>query len=131
MNPENTAKLLTAFPLLYRNLREQHFECRYGWFALVWQVSTEIELAAQRGGIPKTAESWPSVSILKEKFGDLRVQGITCSNDGVSEVIRALVEKASQQSRVTCELCGSLGERFEEGRNVEILCAVCRKSTNL
>ncbi len=127
MSPENTTKLLTNFPLLYRNLREQNFECRDGWFALVCQVSSDIELAAQRGGIPKTAKTWPSVGILKEKFGSLRVQGVTCSNAGVNEIIRDLVEKASQQSEVTCESCGSLGERFEEGRNVEVLCAVCRK----
>jgi hypothetical protein len=127
MNPENTARLLTTYPLLYRNLRDQTFECNDGWFDLVWQVSTEIELAAQRGGIPKTAKTWPSVGIVKEKFGSLRVQGITCSNVGVNEVIHDLVERVSQQSMVTCELCGSLGERFEERRNVEVLCTDCRK----
>lgn len=127
MSPENTAKLLTAFPLLYRNLREYHFECRDGWFALVWQVSTEIELAAQRGGIPKIAKAWPSVGILKEKFGSLRVQGVTSSNAVVNKVLRDLVGEASLQSDVTCESCGSMGDKYEEGRNFEVLCATCRK----
>lgn len=61
MNPENTSKLLNAYPLLYRELRDRRFECGDGWFNLVWQVSAEIESAAQLEGIPKTAETWPSV----------------------------------------------------------------------
>lgn len=57
MNPENTQKLLTAYPLLYRELREWRFECGDGWFDIVWQVSAEIEAAAGLEGIPKTAEA--------------------------------------------------------------------------
>lgn len=55
MTPGNTAKLLEAYPLLYRNMRDQIFECGDGWFNLVWQVSAEIEAAAELEGIPKTA----------------------------------------------------------------------------
>lgn len=74
MNLENTQKLLTTYPLLYRELREWGFECGDGWFDLVWQLSAEIELAAYLEGIPKNPEAWPSVRILKQKFGTLRVQ---------------------------------------------------------
>lgn len=52
MNPENTSKLFTAYPLLYRKLRDQEFECGDGWFDLVWQVSAEIESTAQLLRIP-------------------------------------------------------------------------------
>jgi hypothetical protein len=31
MNPENTARLFAAYALLYRNLRDQTFECNDGW----------------------------------------------------------------------------------------------------
>ena len=61
MNPENTARLLNAYPLLYRNLRDQTFECNDGWFDLVDQVSADIESGAQLEGTPKTVEAWPSV----------------------------------------------------------------------
>jgi len=126
MNPENTEKLLTAYPLLYRELRERRFECEDGWFDLVWQVSAAIESAAQLDGIPKTAEAWPSVCILKQKFGELRVQSLY----GYSEAIGALVEKARQRSMETCELCGSpakCDENRELCRQVETLCDNCRK----
>ena len=57
MNPENTARLLNAYPLLYRNLRDQTFECNDGWFDLVDQVSADIESTAQLESTPKTAEA--------------------------------------------------------------------------
>jgi hypothetical protein len=53
MNIENTQKLLTTYPFLYRELIEWGFECGDGWFDLVWQLSAEIESAAYLEGIPK------------------------------------------------------------------------------
>jgi hypothetical protein len=126
MSPENTEKLLAAYPLLYRELREQCFECGDGWFDLVWQVSAEIESTAQHEGIPKTADAWPSVHILKQKFGALRAQSL----NGYSEAIRALVEKAYQRSMETCEICGTPAKCDKERELagwVETLCDTCRK----
>ena len=127
MNLENTEKLLTTYPLLYRELREWGFECGDGWFNLVWQVSAEIESAAHLEGIPKTSEAWPSVRILKQKFGTLRVQ----FDKRVSEHIEALVTKAYKRSLETCELCGVPAKRDRErkfGTWVEPLCENCRKA---
>jgi len=126
MKPENTEKLLAAYPMLYRELRERCFECEDGWFDLVWQISADIEETAQKEGIPKTAEAWPSVHILKQKFGRLRVQSLY----GYSEAIRALVEKAYQRSMETCELCGAPAKCDKERELsgwVEALCDNCRK----
>ncbi|MDD4928309.1 MAG: hypothetical protein PHP85_03400 [Gallionella sp.] len=129
MNPENTARLLAAYPLLYRELREWGFECGDGWFDLIWYLSADIESAARLEGIPETAGSWPSVRILKQKFGSLRVQfGFDVP---VSKSIRALVDKASERSTETCELCGAPGmidRECEQGAWVEALCASCRKT---
>jgi len=130
MNPENTEKLLTTYPLLYRELRDRSFDCGDGWFDLVWQVSAEIESAAQLEGILKTAEAWPSVGILKQKFGALRVQF-----DGrVSEAIEAVAAKAYERSMVICELCGApaqLDRERELGKWEEALCKSCRKAHRL
>lgn len=126
MNPENTSKLLTAYPLLYRNLRDQDFECGDGWFDLVWQVSAEIESTAQLEGIPKTAEAWPSVGILKQKVGTLRVQ----FHGRVNDAIESVATKAYEQSKVICELCGAPTHCDSEQqltRWVETLCDTCRK----
>lgn len=127
MNPENTEKLLTAYPLLYRELRKRCFECGEGWFDLIWQVSAEIESAAQLEGTPKTTGAWPSVGVLKEKFGTLRVQFRT----RVSEAIEALVAKAYERSMETCELCGApaqLDRERELGKWAEARCESCRKA---
>lgn len=75
MNPDNTVKLLNAYPLLYRELREWGFECGDGWFDLVWQLSADIESAAHLEGTPETEEAWPAVRILKQKCGSLREIG--------------------------------------------------------
>lgn len=122
MNPENTAKLLAIYPLLYRNLRNQGFECEDGWFDLIWQVSADIEAAAQLEGTPKTAEAWPSVGVLKNKFGALRIQF-----DGrVSDDIEALVHKAYERSMEICHLCGASALPMQvSNRWAEPLCANC------
>lgn len=126
MNAENTQKLLNAYPLLYRNLREWGFECGDGWFDLVWQLSAEIELAARLEGIPKSSDSWPAVGVLKYKFGDLRVQ----FNAPVSDNIRDLVEKARDLSVNICELCSASCDKApdNEQANTGPLCEGCRKA---
>lgn len=129
MNIENTQKLLTTYPLLYRKLREWGFECNDGWFELVWQLSADIEATARLEGIPEHPDTWPSIRILKEKFGSLRVS--FDFDVEVSETIRALVEQAYQRSLETCELCGSPAQKdsgYEHGRWVETLCDSCRKA---
>jgi len=127
MNDENTKKLLTAYPLLYRKLREWGFECGDGWFDLVWQLSAEIELAARLEGIPENSDSWPSVGVLKYKLGDLRVQFTA----PVSDNIRDLVEKARDLSVNICELCAAPCNKAPESKQVqwvEPLCESCRKA---
>ena len=108
MTPENTEKMLAAYPHLYRNLRNNSFECNDGWFDLIWQISAEIETAAAFEGTSKTSSSWPSVGILKQKFGTLRIQFYRKSNTRVSDAVDAIATKAYEQSKVICELCGGL-----------------------
>lgn len=129
MNPSNTAKLLTAYPLLYRELREWGFECGDGWFDLIWQLSADIESAARLEGTAENAETWPSIRILKQKFGLLRVQfGFDVP---VSETIHELVTKADKKSQEICECCGSpgkIGGECEDRGWVKALCESCRKA---
>lgn len=101
MNQENTEKLLSTYPLLYRNLRGRQFECGDGWFDLVWKLSAEIESAASSESIQKTTESWPAISVLKQKLGELRVS--FSFSVKVSEAIRDLAFKASERSAWICE----------------------------
>lgn len=108
MNRENTENLLSAYPLLYRNLRNGQFECGDGWLDLVCKLSADIESAAQLEGITAGSASWPSISVLKEKFGELRVSFSFPVK--VGEEIRALAIQASKLSIRVCENCGAPSE---------------------
>ena len=104
MSPKNTEKLLSTYPLLYRDLRGRQFECGDGWFDLVWEMSAKIESAAHLEGVSENPESWPVSSVLKELFWELRVSfGFSVK---VSEGIRALAFKESLRSTWICEECG-------------------------
>lgn len=127
MTPENTQKLLAAYPQLYRDLRNQSVECGDGWFDLVWQMSAEIEATATHEGISKTSKALPSICILKQKFGTLRVQ----FHVDVSDAMETIAAKVHEQSQGLCELCGAPAHYDNDqklGRWVETLCDECRKA---
>ncbi len=132
MNECNTEKLLSTYPLLYRNLREYGFQCGDGWFDLVFKTSAEIEAVSVREGTPKTSAEWPSVSCLKEKFGTLRVQ----FHHRVCDAVEAVVSTAYLKSMVVCELCGShvpLQAQYDskvQPKHSETLCGDCRKAAH-
>lgn len=122
VNFENTEKFFAAYPLLYRNLRDRQFECGDGWFDLVWKLSAEIESAAHSEVIHNSTESWPSVSILKQKCGELRVSFSFPVK--VSDGICALATKASESSALVCEECGAVGKSWRA------TCKPCRKGNS-
>ena len=125
MNIENTQKLLTAYSLLYRELREFGFECGDGWFNLIWQLSADIESAARIEGLTENTDAWPRIGVVKQKMGDLRVQ----FNAPVSDNIRVLVEVARKSSIEVCEICAAPCKKPPETVRVgwvESICDSCR-----
>lgn len=127
MNDFNSSRLLSTYPLLYRKLREFGFECGDGWFDLIWQLSADIESAAHLKNIPETLEAWPAVTILKQKFGSLRLS--FSEEVALSEDICSLVDKACEHSRRTCESCGAPANMCPSPRPggwVRTLCTNCR-----
>ncbi|WP_445147260.1 hypothetical protein [Dyella sp. Tek66A03] len=127
MNPENTQRLLSDFPELYRSQRidplRQHtltlvsywgFECGDGWMDLIYGLSQAIELHAKSVGMDIVATQ------VKEKFGTLRFYV-----DGGDDVIRRLIDAAEHESEFTCESCGAPGTLVRKGR-FSTLCESCR-----
>lgn len=123
MNKENTQRLVAAFPGLYRYCgmtnaqrekfhQEGHgayrmqwgFECRDGWFKLIWDLSEAITDYARPRGIEVVAHQ------VKEKFGSLRfyvgIQGVKEECDH----IYAMIDAAEAASATACEFCGKAGE---------------------
>ena len=130
MNFENTTKLLTTYPRLYRELRDFGFECRDGWVNLIWQISADIELAARAEGLAENTDAWPCVGVVKQKMGDLRVQ----FSAPVSDAIRDLVDKARERSNEVCEICAAPCNEVLDLKKVgwmKLLCATCLDIQNL
>lgn len=121
MNAENTKKLLSTYPMLYRGLREFSFECGDGWFGLIWQLSANIESAASLEGIAENSDAWPSVSVVKHKLGDLRVQ----FRLPVSDNIHVLVEDARVLSVGICELCASPCKKTPKNEQLHLTEPLC------
>jgi hypothetical protein len=123
MNLENTNKLCAKFPLLYRDLRRFGIECGDGWFDLLWLLSEKIHASVLQEGIRMDMpDAWPSVTIVKQKFGSLRYP-ISPRNKNID----ALVEAAEEQAKKTCEECGAPGVAEANSRRwVKVLCKQCR-----
>ena len=129
MNEENTLKLLNTFPKLYSNYHANYpperkipfeFQCRDGWFQLVWDLSEKLEaeiVAIEEGNSSMDSKTKvPSAVQVKEKMGTLRFY-ISAETDA----IRGAIREASERSEITCEVCGAPGELCGE-RWVYTLC---------
>ena len=101
---------ITEFKKRYKD----YFPVGEGWRLIVENLVNEIIKIA-----PDT-----EISQIKEKFGTLRFY---CSGDGGDEIGK-LIEKAEQESGVTCEHCGTKEGVTTEGSWIKTLCPKCRKT---
>ena len=73
----------------------------------------------------------PQIEItqIKEKFGTLRfyIGGV---KHEISNSVYSLIERAEQESGVTCEHCGTKDKVTTKGTYILTLCASCRKARN-
>ena len=128
MNPENSLRLQSAFPQLYRfqrldPLRQDQptlfalwgFECGDGWTDLIYRLSQAISAHIESIGLDVVATQ------VKEKFGTLRFYV-----DGGDEEVFRLIDAAEQESATICEACGAPGTLVTKGWH-STLCESCRK----
>jgi hypothetical protein len=127
MNSENSERLLSDFPQLYRLRKfdplrpETHtvfaiwgFECGDGWMDLIYRLSQAITAHAESTGLDVAATQ------VKEKFGTLRFY----VNYGDKDVFR-LIDAAEHESATICELCGAPGTLLTKGWH-STRCDSCR-----
>lgn len=127
MNPENSRRLESDFPQLYRPHRIDPsrldqptlhaiwgFECGDGWRDLIYRLSQAISAHAECVGLDVVATQ------IKEKFGTLRFYV-----DGGDNEIHRLIDAAEQESATICELCGNPGTLVAKGWH-STLCESCR-----
>lgn len=134
MTAEPTERILTAFPLLCRELPlnqgYEHFECGDGWGDLIFDMLVEIDKAF---GNQFQRESF-ILKQVKNKFGLLRVYFLLLYKDnpveetwqiGLRDSIRRAIDKAEVSSKFTCEKCGGKIGNFERKPNFSSLCEKC------
>jgi len=98
-------------------------ECGDGWYRIIDRVACAFENAI--GAMVRenvSAERWPRVRQIKEKFGVLRIYvGITGE---MPEALAAAIKEAEHASARTCEACGLLG-KLRKGGWVHVSCDTC------
>ncbi|HLV97062.1 MAG TPA: hypothetical protein VKT82_00165 [Ktedonobacterales bacterium] len=112
MQQELSNRLIVAFPHLYRSWQgrdmdhvwrtRQDFECGNGWFALLWQLSGQLENLI--GAFPDHEQEAYAPTIIKEKFGALRF-----SMTRRTPAMNRAICWAEGQSTHICEVCGKAG----------------------
>ncbi|MFC4761762.1 hypothetical protein [Dyella koreensis] len=116
MNLENSQRLLSDFPRLFRlppaygagegEGAGEHFvfECGDGWIEVVHAVSRRIVAHAEEQGL------YIVIHQVREEFGVLRFR-----MEGADAVIFRLLENAEMVSAGICEVCGAPGMLFTHG----------------
>ena len=123
MNPENSQRLTSDFPQLYRArrldpLRQDQptlpalwgFECDDGWMDLIYRLSQAITTHTKSTGLDVVATQ------VKEKFGTLRFYV-----DGGDQEVFRLIDAAEQESATICEACGAPGTLVTKGWHSTLL----------
>jgi len=116
MNEENTEKLRKTFRKLYPEFHPSnamrnapfYFECRDGWFQLIWNLSEKLEAEITNLEAKYASDNdvkMPQARQVKEKFGGLRFYMVP-----TTETIEKMIKEAMKISEITCEVCGEPGE---------------------
>lgn len=120
MRQELDEALVRDFPNLYadrHNKKEPFcwgFECGDGWEPLIRKLSQEVEAIIV--AMPEKERKKFRVKQVKEKFGTLRFyMGVA------HDAIHAAIDRAEQESAVTCEACGAPGKSRNNGW-ISVLC---------
>ena len=104
MESVSIKKIAGDFVFLFREVRG--FEFGEGWSRPVYDMASEISMEAQRLGMDNQDPfTYPCISQIKEKFGELRVHIRNASPE-----MKLAAEMAMEKSKSTCEMCGLAGE---------------------
>ena len=104
MDSQKTNELYEKFPHLYRERTAPlessgmgwGFQCENGWYKIIYEMSKKIDKISTRG------EHAPAVTrVSKHEDGTLRV-----AVRNITPPVADIVTSATEQSRLTCELCG-------------------------
>lgn len=135
MRWENVRQLLDTFPALFRSYSamadtleaagpDSPISCGHGRFALVYDLSRDIETAAQSMGLDRHSSEWPQVIRIADTLGRLEFDVLTQEVDDVElthlfvngtarplvhSAFRQLIMEAEHKSTQICDSCGQPG----------------------
>jgi hypothetical protein len=92
------------------------FECGDGWFDIVDKALMAMDPILREGEI--------KILQIKEKYGGLRIY-TTFTNDALD----AIVARAEDEAKKTCEICGREGKMTCTHRWYRTLCPNCEQSS--
>jgi hypothetical protein len=120
VSPELEQKLYEDFPTLFANRESKGscmafgVECGDGWHGIIRSACSEIAAREKHTGSPSF-----QFTQVKEKWGALRLY-----YHGGDDYCEGVIAMAEAVSAVTCEQCGSAGER-RGGGWIMTLCDAC------
>ena len=117
LTPEHYRKLLTDFPLLYKN--NMYFEVDDGWFELLYRLSQELECQLKFRSDPPKCEDFPHVDQVKTKYGGLRFY-----TSNIPGYMQDIIDMYETESYTVCEDCGKPGTATGRGW-IRTLCPSC------
>lgn len=121
MNKENTEKLFSDFPNLFKQQKLPMtqtcmcwgIETGDGWFKLIYDLSKKIS---------EIAPECEAVQV-KEKYGTLRFYV-----NGYNDDVETLIDEYEKLSAKTCEICGDTKTAKQRGKAwISTLCNKCAR----
>lgn len=109
-------EIVKLCPKLFGHL--SYFEIEDGWFELVKEMSSKIELIISKLDLPEDELIY--CVQLKQKYGGLRVY-LTNHTPEIDQIIKEAEQKAHQ----TCEYCGEPGVPHNANGWITVLCKNC------
>jgi hypothetical protein len=109
--------IINSHPRLFRKVK--HLETNDGWNDIIFNMCNLIECHINK--LDLTDYYAASVAQIKEKFGGLRAY-----IDNEDEYICGIIAMAEAMCDITCEDCGSFGER-RSGGWIRTLCDSCHE----
>lgn len=97
------------------------FECKQGWYNLIYDLGSKISGYCIHNNIPI-----PDINQIKEKFGTLRFYYLFKGKEQIDkihlDIIKEWVNTAERNSENICEYCGEPGKLFVTCGLWEVLC---------
>lgn len=114
-NQTDYQKLAEKYPDFFK--MHFGFECGPGWYKIIEKLTDDINAIIQRDKL----ENFYATTV-KEKYGTLRYY-MSIETDEMSD----LIEKAEDETEITCEVCGNPGQMSRNGYWLAVRCNECQE----